>query len=134
VSYHTRGCASGIFGNKPSVACDCGQAARMARYIECHGPPPTETETEEGERLAAEGWAQVSRRYRRVVRIPPSGGVWAELERVDPTEAERLRPVIAEFIERTARAALWHCGETRELSAGTFGAFRVARTAAGEIP
>lgn len=123
MSYHSRHCASGLFGNELSDACDCGQAERAA----AHKPvEPTPSEREEGEQLASAGWRQVSRQYRRIVHVPDAGSAWAELERVAPAEAERLRPIIAEFVERTARAALWHCGETRELSPGTFAAFRAA--------
>jgi hypothetical protein len=130
VSYHSRGCAipNASARNDFDPACTCGQAARAAAYCKVE---PTAHELELGRALARAGYCQVSRKYRRVVFVPPCGAL-DELQRVAPDEAERLRVRIAEYAESQARALLWHHGETRELDAGTFEAFRRARLEAGE--
>lgn len=135
MSYHSRFCKipRASERNDFDPACTCGQAARNAAYLEKKAEAePTPEQLAEGERLAFAGWCQVSRKYRRVVHVPDASDALAELARVAPIEAERVRQRAEEYAQREARAVLWHHGETLTLDVGTFEAFRRARLAAGE--
>lgn len=118
----------------PECPCQAEYEANRARLLGDVTPERREEAQRYAASLVADGYCQVSRKYRRVVRVHPQGNAWEELMRVAPQEAARLRPFVDEFMERTARNALWHHGQKQELDLLTFEEFRKARIAKGEIP
>lgn len=88
----------------------------------------TEDEIAAGRALVADGWVQLSRKYRRVMQLPSQGTALSVLEGIDPGKVRLLRERMEHALECEARSTIWalHLGETRELDPRAFAAFRKA--------
>lgn len=109
---------------KPWRGYHLDQCPCQAKYEEIKAESqPSASNREEAVKLVAEGWLQTSRKYRQIVKVPLSDPL-AELERLDPERAAKVRASAEEYLRNQAIAALHHYGEKRELTPALFEAFR----------